>query len=60
MKVYFLPDSCLPLYMAVYLLVGFLSNMRTDAMTNLFTNVILAPITMLGTKNELNKCLPNK
>lgn len=26
--------------MAVYLFVGFLSNMKADAMTNLFTDVI--------------------
>lgn len=50
---------CLPLCMAVYLFVGFLSNMKADAMTNLFTDVIYHDA-WHKKKNEPNKCLLNK
>lgn len=50
-------SPCFTPYTVAYLLMVFLSNMRTDAMTNLFTVVLLASIVMHGTENELNKCL---
>lgn len=47
-------SPCFPLYNAAYLLMGFPEHRTMDAMTNLFTDRILAPILMPSTENELN------